>query len=390
MREGGIPGRMPRHAGEASGGLADMMSHMTGTALRGVWVAIIAVLTLMGACGLEPIPTVGPSTTSSATGPGAEAEVSPPPSEGPDAIGTGLGLSILPVGSSEQAITVDGRIRMYRAYRPARLARTAPLVVMFHGGLGSARQAENAYGWDALADREGFVVLYPDGIGAAWNVGGGCCGLAPAQGVNDVAFVSAAIDNLRTRVSLDPGRTYAAGMSAGGMMAYRMACDTTLFAAIGPVAATELGDCPNPAPTSVIHVHGTADSTVPFDGSKGSGLESGLGLAHIEGPTIQSLHTTWRGIGRCGGDIISSYRGVTTETAECPEARTVELVIIEGGGAEWPGVSRSGPLDASPSPTTQPTATVAVPTVGPTVVPTGAAAYDTTAQLWAFFKTHTR
>ena len=68
-------------------------------------------------------------------------------------------------------------------------------------------------------------------------------------------------DSLRTRVSLDPGRTYAAGMSAGGMMAFRMACDTTLFAAIGPVAATQLGDCPNPAPTSVMQVHGTADPT---------------------------------------------------------------------------------------------------------------------------------
>ena len=351
---------------------------MTGTAFRGVWVALIAALTLVGGCGVEPIPTVAPTSTSTV------------PAQTPEAVGHGLPLSILQVGSSEQAITVDGRIRMYRAYRPPRLARTAPLVVMFHGGLGSARQAESAYGWNALADREGFVVLYPDGVDAAWNVGGDCCGLAPAEGVNDVAFVAAAITDLRTRVSLDPGRTYAAGMSAGGMMAYRMACDTTLFAAIGPVAATQLGDCPNPAPTSVIHVHGTADPTVPFDGSKGSGSE--LGLAQIVGPAIAALHATWRGIGRCGGDVISTARGVTTETAECPEGRTVELVIIEGGAAEWPGVARSGPLDASPSPTPMSTSTgtVAVPTVGPTVAPSGVAAYDTTAQLWAFFKAHGR
>lgn len=383
---------------------------MTGTALRGVWVAIIAVLALAGGCGLDGPATVGPSTSAGVDPASAPTTASALTTPGENLVpaGHGLALSILPVGSSEQAITVDGRIRMYRAYRPARLARTAPLVVMFHGGLGSARQAESAYGWDTLADREGFVVLYPDGIGAAWNVGGGCCGLAPAQGVNDVAFVRAAIDNLRTRVSLDPGRTYAAGMSAGGMMAFRMACDTTLFAAIGPVAATQLGDCPNPAPTSVMQVHGTADPTVPFEGSgtsasgsgsaPGSGLEPGLepepgigpGIAQIVGPAIPTLHATWRGIGRCGGDVISSTHGVTTQTAECPESRTVKLVIIEGGGADWPGVGRSGPLDASPSATAAPTATVAVPTVGPTVSPDAVAAYNTTARLWEFFKAHER
>ena len=232
-------------------------------------------------------------------------------------------LGILPIGSSQQAISVGGQIRMYRAYRPARLTRFAPLVVMFHGGLGSAALAERAYGWDALADREGFVVLYPDAIGAAWNVGGGCCGLAPAQGVDDVAFVKAAIDNLSTRVSIDPSRMYAAGMSAGGMMAYRMACETTLFAAIGPVAATQAGDCPNPAPTSILHVHGTADDTVPYLGAVGSGI------AQIDGVAIPVLHAAWRGYGRCGGDVVATAGGVTTTTAQCPEGRTVELVTIE-------------------------------------------------------------
>jgi len=73
-----------------------------------------------------------------------------------------------------------------------------------------------------------------------------------------------------------------------------------------------------------------------------------------------------------------------------PESRTVKLVIIEGGGADWPGVGRSGPLDASPSATAAPTATVAVPTVGPTVSPDAVAAYNTTARLWEFFKAHER
>lgn len=391
---------------------------MTGT-FRGVWVAIGAALALLGGCVMSPGEQARPTGAMSGPPPsGASASPSiaadpgpdPDPDPGPDPdppASVGVMLGILPIGSSQQAISVGGQIRMYRAYRPARLTRFAPLVVMFHGGLGSAALAERAYGWDALADREGFVVLYPDAIGAAWNVGGGCCGLAPAHGVDDVAFVKAAIDNLSTRVSIDPSRMYAAGMSAGGMMAYRMACETTLFAAIGPVAATQAGDCPNPAPTSILHVHGTADDTVPYLGAVGSGI------AQIDGVAIPVLHAAWRGYGRCGGDVVATAGGVTTTTAQCPEGRTVELVTIEGGGHAWPGTTRSGPLDASPSPgpdvpSRSPAAAPAAgpivgPTVGPTTAPTGSAtpggstvataastAYDTTVSLWAFFKAHGR
>ena len=355
---------------------------------RGQWLANLVGLTLLAACSTAPPGVVPGEVAPTGSGPVAEPTTANVPNV------PGLTLSFLPVGASEQAITVAGQIRMYRAYRPATLTRFAPLVVMFHGGLGSARQAERAYGWDALADREGFVVLYPDAIGAAWNVGGGCCGRAPSEGVDDVSFVRAAIEDLHARISLDRARTYAAGMSAGGMMAYRMACDTTMFAAIGPVAATQLGDCPNPAPTSILHVHGLADTSVPFDGTPGRGV------AQIDGPAIPALHATWRGFGRCGGDVVSSAGGVTTTTAQCPEGRTVELVAIEGGGHEWPGVARRGPLDASPEPATASPATAgaplaaspnAGPSVGPSIGPTAQTVrYDTTAALWDFFKAHGR
>lgn len=370
---------------------------MTGT-FRGVWVAIGAVLALLGGCvespGDQVIPTGATSGHPSShafasTSTAPDPDPNPEPGLDPPA-SVGVMLGILPIGSSQQAISVGGQIRMYRAYRPARLTRFAPLVVMFHGGLGSAALAERAYGWDALADREGFVVLYPDAVGGAWNVGGGCCGLAPAQGVDDVTFVKAAIDNLSTRVSIDPRRTYAAGMSVGGMMAYRMACETTLFAAIGPVASTLVGDCPNPAPTSIIHVHGNADPTVPYDGI------SGGGVAQIEGVAIPALHSAWRGYARCGGDLSSVSGRVSTMIAQCPEGRSVTLVTIDGGGHDWPGVGRTGPLDASPSPSPSPPSPTSaganpsatpLPTVGPT---RGATAYDTTVALWAFFKAHGR
>ena len=95
------------------------------------------------------------------------------------------------------------------------------------------------------------------------------------------------------------------------------------------------------------------------------------------------------------GDIVAVAGVVTTTTALCPEGRTVSLVTIEGSGHAWPGVARTGPLDASPSSTgtgtgSSPTGTV-TPTVGPSLAPTAdPAAYDTTGALWAFFKEHGR
>lgn len=122
---------------------------------------------------------------------------------------------------------------------------------MLHGGFGNARQAERSDDWDELADSEKFVVVYPDGLNRAWNVnGGGCCGRSARDGVDDVAFIGAAVADVAHNVGIDANRVYAAGMSNGAMMAYTMACNTGIFAAIGPVSGTQLDPCRSPHPVS--------------------------------------------------------------------------------------------------------------------------------------------
>jgi polyhydroxybutyrate depolymerase len=236
----------------------------------------------------------------------------------------------LPAGSSTHVVTVDGRERTFHLYRPAALPNPAALVVMLHGGFGSGQQAQRAYGWDARADRHGFVVAYPDGLDRAWAVGGGCCGTSGRSNVDDVAFVTRLVATVSQQLPIDPDRVYATGMSNGGMLAYRLACDTTLFAAIGPTAATLLGPCPSPAPTSVIHHHGTADRNVPYDGSRGTGV------ARIDGPPVPSLHEMWREVGRCPSPSVTADGRVSTSVATCPDGRAVVLVTIAGGGHDWP------------------------------------------------------
>jgi polyhydroxybutyrate depolymerase len=209
---------------------------------------------------------------------------------------------------------------------------------MLHGGFGSGAQAEKAYGWDTQAEREHFLVVYPDGVNHAWNTGGGCCGTPAKQGVDDVAFVRAVVATVEQEAPVDPGRVYATGISNGGIMAYRLACDTDLFAAIGPDSATLLGGCPAPKPVSVLHIHGTADTRIPYGGGEGQGF------AHIDGPPVEQVVATWRGVDGCGPPAATRSAVLTTTTAQCPGGRTVELIAVTGAGHQWPG-SQGHPVE---------------------------------------------
>ena len=271
-------------------------------------------------------------------------------------------------GSSSHTIAVGGQERTFRLYIPP--SRPAigptPLVVMLHGGFGSGAQAAETYGWDAQADRHGFVVAYPDGLNRAWAVGGGCCGSPGRQGVDDVAFIADVVTAVTRIVPVDPARVYATGMSNGGMLAYRLACDTNLFAAIGVVAGTLLGDCSAPPPVSVIHIHGIGDRNVPFDGSPGDGV------ATIDGPPIADLVDRWRAGAGCAEPTVATSGDATTSIAQCPAGVAVELILVAGAGHQWPG--------ARPRPTAEKALGVDPPSD----------ALDATSTLWQFFAVHPR
>lgn len=263
----------------------------------------------------------------------------------------------LPTGSSQQTIEVGGLAREYRVFVPSGLTGPAPLVVMLHGGFGSAQQAENSYGWDAEATAQHFVVVYPNGLDHAWNVGGGCCGQPATRNVDDVGFITAVVHQVESRASVDPSRVYATGISNGGMMAYRLACDTSIFAAIGPDSATLLGDCNSPHPLSVIHIHGLADHNIPFDGGTGDGY------AKIDGPPVQQVIASWSATDACGSPTSSTSGQVTRSIATCGSGRAVELITIAGAGHQWPGSEPRPRLEKlfgtdPPSPDLNATATI--------------------------------
>jgi polyhydroxybutyrate depolymerase len=275
----------------------------------------------------------------------------------------------IPVGRSTQTMALGGVQRTVQLYRPKGLTGTVPLVVMLHGGYGSGTQAEDSYHWDPQADSGHFLLALPDGLNKSWNAGGGCCGQSAKQGVNDVAFLTQLVTMLKTEMPIDAHRVYISGMSNGGVMAYRMACETNLFAAVGVNSTTMLVPCTKAQPTAVLHIHGTADPVIPYLG--GTGVAYGPGGSAITTPPIPTINADWRTTDHCATPKVTVKATLTTSIVQCPKHKTVELITIAGAGHEWPGG------------TVNPVVRKLFDT-GPT-----SNAIDATSTIWQFFSTRT-
>jgi polyhydroxybutyrate depolymerase len=258
-----------------------------------------------------------------------------------------------PGTTRERTATVDGRERSYRVYAPAtHTRRDRPLMIVLHGGLGSGERSERLFGMNPVADRNDFLVAYPDGIGGrgpmrsrrTWNAGA-CCGPAATAKVDDVAFIRAMIDAIDRDYPLDRRRVYVAGMSNGAMMTYRLVCELPdAIAAAIPVAGT-LGVSPCSAGDDVpiLHIHGTVDENVPLAGGRGTRGVSGVAHRSLE-ETIE-LVSARRG---CGAPQTSRQADGTMLTVyPCSTGAPIHVRLVPGGGHTWFGadIRRRGAND---------------------------------------------
>jgi polyhydroxybutyrate depolymerase len=223
-----------------------------------------------------------------------------------------------------ETLVSGGLDRSYALYVPSTYVsnRPMPLVFNFHG-LGSTGLAQFAYSeLAALAEKYKFILVSPNGLGNSWN-GGFCCGFAAAANIDDVGFTSDMIDAIRSEYCVNPDRVFSTGISNGGFMSYRLACDLAdRIAAIGPVAAANVTTSCDPSrPVPVIAMNGTDDILVNYAG----------GLASIEG---------WAAGNDCSDetDVVYDKGEVTCDAyRDCAEDATVELCTVDGGGHNWPG-----------------------------------------------------
>lgn len=243
-------------------------------------------------------------------------------------------------GMDQRSVTVDGQKRTYYLYVPRSVSGTqAPLVVAFHGGGQDPKRFAEGVGLREMADSYGFVMAVPVGLKETWNSDSvDPQGYAQEHGVNDLGFVSALLDDVLATGLVNPGKVYAMGVSMGGMMTYDAACSLPgRFAAIAVVAGTlSSGRCANVEGVSLLHIHGTADERVPFEGGQGDFTASDQAWLSARQGIL-----TFAAAAQCSADWQTQQitADTTCNISACSGSDQVEYCLVQGGGHTWPGVA---------------------------------------------------
>jgi polyhydroxybutyrate depolymerase len=277
-----------------------------------------------------------------------------------DTTGCGLPAPIPPGTSAVETLLSGGITRLYRLHIPPGYLpnQNTPLVLSFHGHGSSAKNQERLTGFSALADRDGFLVVYPQGtVGPDGRTGWGT-GPANDPTVNDVRFVSDLLTRLQETLCVDPSRIYATGFSNGGAMTAMLACTMAgRIAAFAPVSGSYfplVGGCHPSRPVSLLEFHGTADRVVPYDGSF---------LLNL--PSVPFWLAGWAEQDGCAPrpEVFYHQGDVTGEEwLRCRDDASLVHYRIDGGRHAWPAALFS---------------------------PVSALQFNATDLIWSFFSTHT-
>jgi len=288
-------------------------------------------------------------------------------------IGAGVGA-----GAAERTMRHGGRERTYLVHDFGRGRAPAPVVIVLHGGGGNAENAVRMTGFDPIAARDGFIVVYPNGTARlprarflTWNAGH-CCAAAMEAHVDDVGFIGAIIDALVSNGRANPTRVYVTGMSNGAMMAHRVGRElSTRVAAIAPVVGAVFGDEPPPrTPVPAFIVVGAEDQIVPPGGGplQLRAILGGQSAADRDVAPAIAQAAYWAGHNGCGEPTRTQGKAISRlEWRHCTSGAPVVYQSVAGNGHAWPGgePGREG---------------AALPTRD----------FDASAEMWEFFKTQTR
>jgi len=253
-------------------------------------------------------------------------------------------------GDHDLSLVWQGETRRYRVHVPPgfQVGQPSAVVYFFHGGGGNLEHAANEafYGQVGESDRRAHIVVFPNGHSrlrsgklATWNAGH-CCGSARDEQVDDVGFVRALHAELQRQVRVDPARVFAAGMSNGGMMAYRLACEMSdVFSAIVAVAGTDnTRSCQPGRAVSVLHIHAKDDERVLFNGGAGQASRHVTDFTSV--PDTVSKWTRLNGCQATGQVVLDAAGARCVAHTGCRDGKQVQLCVTDTGGHAWPGGSK--------------------------------------------------
>lgn len=268
-------------------------------------------------------------------------------------------------GSGDYNFTIlhDNLLRFYIVHTPPQYQKGTPMpvVLALHGGGGSAGKSVDFYNLNDLADKEGFIVVYPEGTGktigfgskkslfGTWNADR-CCQTATTNNIDDVGYFNAMLDKIEQNFSVDPKRVYAMGHSNGMMMSFKLACATDRIAAIaGGGGHDTLSSCNPTKSVAVLYVAGTEDKCDPYNGAEECGgcvndiLEQ-MGLS-AAGNTwqckpIPDYIKEWSIRNHCETIPKTTFTNGTATCltySSCKDNADVTLCTLEGMGHKWAG-----------------------------------------------------
>ncbi len=255
-------------------------------------------------------------------------------------------------------IVSGGLTREYRVYVPAAYRAGTPVPLLFNlHGFGSNNIEQENYGdFRPIADTANFLVVHPNGALNALGVRDWNTFTAPGSGgVDDVAFISALLDKLRTEYSINPSRVYSTGMSNGGFMSYELACKLSpriaaVASVTGSITTARLAACTPQHPTPILEIHGTNDTTVPYEGN-------------ALFASIPAVLQYWVNLNGCNPTpIVTVLPNLSTSDFSTVErsvwsggrnGSVVHHLRILNGGHTWPGANINPPFPAQSS--TRPT-----------------------------------
>lgn len=236
-------------------------------------------------------------------------------------------------GDFNETMTSGGIDRTYILHVPPQYdgARRTPLILNLHGFGSGARQQAIYSQLPPKADREGFIVVSPDGTGEPrhWNYPG-------LPGADDIAFIRALLDKLEADLCIDPKWVFTTGMSNGAAFSSFIACAMPdRITAIAPVAATAYpASCPAGRAIPVISFRGTADACVPYEGGT-SQCGQKLPVKAAEESIRQWAEHNGCNLEPSRQPFSAQVRSIAY--SECRDDTAVVMFVIDGGGHTWPG-----------------------------------------------------
>ncbi|MHC4266768.1 MAG: PHB depolymerase family esterase [Planctomycetota bacterium] len=222
----------------------------------------------------------------------------------------------------DDCVEHDGFYRCWDIYVPESLTGNVPLVIDLHGHTEGPSHQISVSGFEALAESEGFIVIWPYGLCDSWNSGGGCCPPASEDNIDDVGFLRKMVEKVSAQYDIDTNRIYVTGLSNGASMAQRLANEASdmIAAAAGVSLHLLVPKADDYTPVSVIMLYGNKDLDI---------------YNPEEFVTAKENFNKWKTMNDCKGSYVETWKNgdsVAWTYQDCGDDTEVTIVTIDGGG----------------------------------------------------------